>query len=190
VAIDPAGDQGHIADPQGAHLLLGQRGLQHDLATRPLEPRLICHRRHWRRRFTVQPRRDRSGRPVQHHAKSPEGPAVVRDRHEETRREAVLNADLAPDERGASTEAHRTDPKVVHLAHDRRFEFRQSRVGIHVIEGPEQLFLRVHIARRPITADADTNRARCTALALRIPHGVQDALAHASQRPVSAAEVG
>src|SRR6185437_2500780 len=41
----------------------------------------------------------------------------------------------------------------------------------------------------PVAADADTNRARAAALSLRLPDGVQDALADAVQRAIGAAEM-
>src|SRR5262249_29253222 len=45
------------------------------------------------------------------------------------------------------------------------------------------------VAGRAIAADADADRARSAALALRLPHGVHDALADAVERPIRAAEV-
>ena len=63
------------------------------------------------------------------------------------------------------------------------------RVGVHVVEGAEQLLLRVLVAAGAVAADADADRARAAALALRLPDGVQDALAHALEVAVGAAEV-
>ena len=62
-------------------------------------------------------------------------------------------------------------------------------VGIDVVERAKQLFLRVEIPRRPVAADADANGARAAALALRLPDRVEDALAHAVERAVGAAEM-
>src|SRR5262249_17338176 len=45
----------------------------------------------------------------------------------------------------------------------------------------EELFFCMLIPRSPITADADSDRTRAASLALRLPHRVQNALAHAVQ---------
>ena len=75
------------------------------------------------------------------------------------------------------------------VVHDRGFELRQPRIGIHVVERAEQLLLRVQIAGRPVAADADADGAGAAALALRLPHRVEDALADAVERSIGAAEM-
>ena len=61
-------------------------------------------------------------------------------------------------------------------------ELGEPRVGICIIEHPEQLLLRVQVPRRAIAADTDSDCARTAALPLRLPDGVQDALADAFER--------
>ena len=141
------------------------------------------------RRIAIEPARDRAGRRIEHHAEAAERPAVVRDRDEEARRQPVERADLAADERHLAAEAHRADLEVVHRRHDRRFELRQPRIRIDIVERAEQLLLGVRVAGRAIAADADADGARAAALALRVPHRVQDALPHAVERAIGAAEV-
>ena len=125
---------------------------------------------------------------VEHDAEPSIGPAVVGHRHEEARRQPIERADLAPDQRDAAAETHRADPELVHLAHDRGFELRQPRIGIHIVERSEQLLLRVHVARRAVAADADADRSGRASLALRLPHRVKDALANAFDRTIGATE--
>jgi hypothetical protein len=60
---------------------------------------------------------------------------------------------------------------------------------IGVVERPEQLLLRVQVAGRAIAADADADRAGPAPLALRLPHRVQDALAHALEGAIGAPEM-
>ena len=132
---------------------------------------------------------DRARRASSTHAEAAERPAVVGDRHEEARRQAVERADLAADERHLAAEAHRADVERVDRAHDRRFELGQPRIRIHVVERAEQLLLRVQVAGRAIAADADADGARAAALALRVPDRVQDALPHAFERAIGAAEM-
>jgi len=69
-------------------------------------------------------------------------------------------------------EAHRANAKLVRFFHDFRFEFRERRVGIHVVERSKQLFLRQLVAMGTVAANADANGARRAALPLRLPHGV------------------
>ncbi len=137
----------------------------------------------------VLPLRDRAGRGVDDDAQAPERPAVVRDRHEETGGQAVQRADLAADERRLALEAHRADAERVDGAHDVRFELGQHGLGVHVVERPEQLRLGVRVSRRAVAADADADGAGAASLALGLPDGVQDALAHALQIAVGPAQV-
>ena len=69
------------------------------------------------------------------------------------------------------------------------FELGQPRVRIHVVERPEELLFGVQVAGRPIAADADTDGAGAASLALRLPDRVKDALAHAFERAIGAAEM-
>ena len=66
---------------------------------------------------------------------------------------------------------------------------RQPRIGIDVVERAEQLLFGVRVAGRAIAADADADRARRAAFALRVPDGVEDALPHAVERPIGASEM-
>ncbi len=141
------------------------------------------------RRIAIQPVIDRAGGAVQHDAEAPERPAVVRDGHEEAGRQPVERADLASDERHFPAESHRADVEIVDARHDRRFDLGEPRVGIDVVERAKELLLRVRVARRPIAADAHADRARGTALALRVPHRVQNAFADAVQRAIRAPEM-
>ena len=131
---------------------------------------------------------DRAAR-VEHDTEPPERPAVVGDRDEEAGRQPVQRADLAPDQRHLSAEAHRADLETVDVAHDARLEVSQPRIGIDVVERPEQLLLGVRVAGRAIAADAHADRARAAALPLRVPDRVQDAFPDAFQRPIRASEV-
>ena len=88
-----------------------------------------------------------------------------------------------------AAEAHRADAELVGLLHDFRFELGERRVRIYVVERAEELSLRQIVAVRAIAADAHADGARRAALSLRLPHGVQDALAHAFEIAVGAAQV-
>jgi hypothetical protein len=81
------------------------------------------------------------------------------------------------------------DAQLVDLAHDRRLELGQARIRIDVVERAEQLLLRLHVTRRAIAADRHPNRPRSAALALRVPHRVQDALPDPLERAIGAAEI-
>ena len=61
--------------------------------------------------------------------------------------------------------------------------------GIDVVERAEELVLGELVAVRAVAADADADGARRAALSLRLPHRVQDALAHAFEVAVGAAQV-
>ncbi len=141
------------------------------------------------RGIAIEPLRDRAALRVERHAEAAKRPAVVRHRHEEARRQAVQRADLAADQRHAAAEPHRADAEHVDRPHDLGFELRQPRIGIHIVDRPEQLFLRVHVTRGAVAADADADRAGRAALPLRLPDGVQDALAHAFECPIGAAKM-
>ena len=98
-------------------------------------------------------------------------------------------ADLAADQRHCPAEAHGTDAQGVHGPHDLGFERGEPLVRVHIVQRPEELLLRLEIARRAIAADGDANGAGRAALALRLPDGVQDALADAVERAIGAAEM-
>ena len=65
----------------------------------------------------------------------------------------------------------------------------QLGIGIDVVERAEQLHFGQHVAVRAVAADADAERAGRAALALRLPDGVQDALADAFEVAAGFAEV-
>ena len=188
-----SGDQHDVADLERPHLRVGDRRLQRDLASRAREAGGDDLRRQHRLRrvgpVAVQPLGDRAGRRIEPHAETAEGPAVVRDRNEEAGRQPVERADLAADERRLAAESHRPDRQPVRLVHDRRLERRQPRIRVRVVERAEQLFLGVQVAGRAVAADADADRARAASFALRLPDRVQDALAHAFERAIRAAEM-
>ena len=142
-----------------------------------------------RDRIAIQPVGDCAGRRVEAHAQPAKRPAFVRHRNEEARRQTIRRHDLAADEGRFPAEAHRADAQLVGLFHDFRFELRERRVGIHVVERAEQLSLCQIVAVRAVAADADADGARRAALPLRLPHGVQNALAHAFEIAVGAAQV-
>ena len=133
--------------------------------------------------------RDDRAATVEHHAETPERPAVVGDRHEEARRQAIQRADLAADQRHLAAESHRADVEVVHLGHDARFDRSEPRIRVDVVERAEQLLLGVRVAGRAIAADAHADGAGAAAFALRVPDRVQDALPDAFERAIGASEV-
>src|SRR5581483_8863278 len=61
--------------------------------------------------------------------------------------------------------------------------------GIHVDERAEQLHLREVVSMRAVAADAHPHGPGSAALALRLPYGMQDALAHAFEITVRAAQM-
>src|SRR5215831_17817231 len=140
-------------------------------------------------RIAIQPARNRAGRPIQDHAETTEGPAVIRDRDEETGGQTIQRANLATDQRDFAAESHRSDVEGIHRRHDRRLELAQPAVGIHIVERAEQLLLRVEVSRGAIAADAYADGTRAAALALSVPDRVQNALAHAFERAVGAPEM-
>ena len=73
--------------------------------------------------------------------------------------------------------------------HDFGFERGQRRVGVHVVERAEELLLGQFVTVRAVAADADAQRAGRASLPLRLPDRVQNALAHAFQVAVGAAQV-
>ena len=88
-----------------------------------------------------------------------------------------------------AAEAHRADADAIGFLHDLGFELGQLRHGIRVVESAEQLAFGKVVAVRAIAADADAERAGRAALALRLPDGVQNALANAFQVAIRAAQV-
>ena len=81
------------------------------------------------------------------------------------------------------------DGQPVGFLHDGGLQPAQPLIRIHVVERAKQLLLGVHVPRRAIAADADADRARAAPFALRLPHGVQDALADSLERSIGAAEM-
>ncbi len=128
-------------------------------------------------------------RGVQQHAQPAERPAVISDRDKETRRQAIGGGDLAANQGDEAAKAHGADPQLVGLLHDFLLELRQHGIGIHVVERAKQLQLGVVIAGGAVAADADADGTGRAAQALGLPHGVQDALAHAFQVAVGAAQM-
>src|SRR6185436_9758554 len=155
-----------VAHLQTADLFLRQRRSKRDFPASALEAGLVRHRRHRPRRIAIEPLLDLAAPSVEDDAEAAEGPAVVGNRDEETRRQPVERADLAPDERRTPAEPHGADAKLVDLAHDRRLELPQPRIRVDVVERSEQLLFRVHVARRAVAADADADRAGRTPFAL------------------------
>ena len=70
-----------------------------------------------------------------------------------------------------------------------RLQPAQPLIRIHVVQRAKQLLLRVHVPRRAIAADAHAHRSRAAPFALRLPHGVQHALADSLERSIGAAEM-
>src|SRR5688572_19462671 len=70
-------------------------------------------------------------------------PAHVRDRDEERRRQSIERADLAGEESRLSAEAHRADAGLIRFLDDAPFEIRKDRIGIRVVEHPQELFFRL-----------------------------------------------
>jgi len=101
---------------------------------------------------------------------------------------------LQADQRDLAAEAHRADVEVVDRRHDRGFDLREPRIRIHVVQRSEQLFFCVRVARRAIAADADADRARGAALALRLPDRMQNAFltpsSERSARPRCGSSIG
>ena len=189
-----ARERGSVQQHDIAHLQRTDGGLvdgrlQHHLAAGPLEAGLVHHRDGRHRRIAIEPFLDCARLRIDHDAQAPEGPAVVRHRHEEAGGQAVERAHLAADERDAPAEAHGAHAEPVHRLHDLGLERRQSRVGVHIVQRAEQLLLGLGVAAGAIAADAHADGARGAALALRLPHGVQDALAHTLDRAVGAAKM-
>ena len=123
------------------------------------------------------------------HAQPAERPALVGHRNKEARRQPIRRRDLASDQRNLSAESHRADADAVGFVHDFGFELGQLRDRIHIVERAEKLLLGQIVAVRAIAADAHAQRSRRASLPLRLPHGVQEAFAHAFQVAVGAAQM-
>jgi hypothetical protein len=188
VYISPV-DEHDVAHFQRAHLRFRQRRGQHHFAPRQREARAARHALHGPRGIAIQPFGDRARRRVEAHTQPAKRPAFIRHGNEETGGQAVHRANLATDQRRFSAEAHRADAELVRLFHDLGFQFREHRVGIYIVERSKQLSLGQIVAVRAVAADAHADGARRASLPLRLPHGVQDALAHALQIAVGAAHV-
>ena len=184
--IHVAVDEHHVAHLQRAHLFFRERRFQVDLAAAEREAFRLGEPLDGPRRIAVEPLGDGAACGVEPHAQPPERPALVSHRNEEAGWKPVGRGDLAADQRDGPAESHRSYADAVRLAHDPGFEFGQNRVGVDVIERAEQLLLRQRVAVRAVAADADAERPGRAALPLRLPHRVQDALAHALQVAVRA----
>src|SRR5579884_1549837 len=114
------------------------------------------------------------------------GPAHVGDADEKRRRQTIARSDLAAADRQLAAESHRADVELVGLIENPCFQGRQLRYGIGVVQFAEKLLLGELVARRAIAADADAEEARATALALGVPHRIEDAGAHAVEIAVAA----
>src|SRR5215207_3179244 len=97
------------------------------------------------RGVAIEPALDFTTLRIERDTKATVGPAVVRNRNKEARRQSIERADFAADERDTAAESHRADAELVHLAHDRRLEIRKPRIRIHVVERTEQLFFGVYV---------------------------------------------
>src|SRR5215510_6739791 len=106
-----ARDQHHIAHLKLADLFFGDWRAQHFFLTSDDEAGAGPARHPDRRlRFVaVEPAFDRAGLRVERDAQTPKRPAVISDRDEEARGQAILHTDLAADQRRVSAEAHRAD---------------------------------------------------------------------------------
>jgi hypothetical protein len=100
----------------------------------------------------------------------------------------IQRADLAADERRASSEPHRPDAQLVHFSHDGGFKRCQPWITIHVIKGPKQLLLGVNVAGCAIAANANANGARRAPFALRVPDRVENAFPHALEVAIGASQ--
>src|SRR5205085_4047057 len=69
------------------------------------------------------------------------GPAHVRDAYEVRRRQPVLRADLAREQRRVAAESHRADAALIRFLDDPRFERGELRVVVDVIELAQELLL-------------------------------------------------
>src|SRR5262249_6635111 len=189
----PSRDENDVADLQRPDLRFGDRRLETDLAPRARHPlrELVWRQHRCRPRVAVaiEPRPDRARLRVERDAEPPERPAVVRDRHEEARGKAIQRTDFAADEGRPAAEPHGPDGELICGVHDRALDRTEARIRIRVVERAEQLLFRVQVPRRAIAADAHPDRTGTAALALRLPHRVENALLHAFESAIRAAEV-
>ena len=98
------------------------------------------------RRIAIEPALDRAGRCIEDDAEAAEGPAIVRDRHEEACWQTIERGNLAANQRRPAAEPHRTDGQFVRRIHHRILDLREPRIGIHVVQCAEQLLLRVNVS--------------------------------------------
>jgi hypothetical protein len=126
-------DQHDIADLKPADLIFSNWRAQHFLFARADESAAAGHRDRGFLLVAVEPAFDRAGLRVERDAQAPERPAVVSHRDEETRGEAIQDADLTADQRRVSAEAHRADAKRVGRLHDVILELRQLRMRVCVV---------------------------------------------------------
>ena len=187
---DRAVDEHHVADSQRAHLIFGERRLETYLAAGQLEGRALADQPLDRPvGIAVEPLLDGPGLGVEHHAQAAERPAIVGDGDEKARGQAIGGGDLTADERRFSAKAHRAHADLVGFLHDFGFELGERGIGVRVVERTEELLLGDRVAVRAVAADAHADGARRAALALRLPHRVQDALARALEVAVGAPQV-
>ena len=178
-----------VADFQRAHLRFCQWRGQIHFASGERKSGAARHALDGPRRIAVQPFGDGAARCVESHAQAAESPAFIRDGNEKARGQTVRRGDLATDQRSLAAEAHRADAQLVRLFHDFGFELCERGIGIHIVQRAEKLRLRQVVAMRAIAADAYAHRSGRTTLSLRLPHGMQDAFAHAFEVAIGPAHV-
>ena len=69
------------------------------------------------------------------------------------------------------------------------FELGKLRVRVRVVEDAEELLLRMQITGGAVATDADANRPGAASLPLRLPDGMQEALAYAVEVAPRSSEV-
>ena len=183
----------HVAHLEGPDLLFGDRRPEWNLATGSRESSRDDfrrqHRLRGRRAFAIEPLSYPAARRVDAYAEPAERPTVIRHRYEEARGQPVECADLAADERCLSTESHGANRELVGLLHDTRFNRREPRIRIRIVERAKQLFLCMEVSRRAVAAGTHTNGPGAAALSLGFPYRVEDAFANAVERAIGAAEM-
>src|SRR5262249_37572161 len=87
---------------------------------------------------------------------------------------AIELANLAASNREFSGEPHRTNVERICFFHDPRFEDRQFRIRIHIIDRPQQLTFGEVKTRRAVAADRNTEKSGAAAFSLGLPNGVKN----------------
>ncbi len=111
---------------------------------------------------------------IQNHSAAPVCPAHIRDRHEKRRRQAIELADFAAPDGEFPGKTHRTDIERVGFLHNAGFEQCELRVGIRVVDVPQELALRELVTRSAVAADRDADESRTAPFALGLPNGVEN----------------